>query len=277
MKNTKEDKEFLEENRPSTRRGQFLDFFRHRFLDLLKISLLQTIFSLPFYASLILFYMFSEKASDFNSFFTVSLFTASSFVLTIPLIYLGLSGMFYCFRKLSFLEGEFVSSSFFIGFKEEWKTGLRIGLIVSISAAATLIGSSYLFANNAIADGWISALGISLLLIQLIVVIMMSYYSLSESMIYSNSFISNIKNSLYFSLMKFPINLLFFIVCPGIFIALVSIMSITMYVGIVLGIIFSSFAHLIWYLNALSAFDKYINKDNFPEYYRKGLRKEKEA
>ena len=37
---------------------------------------------------------------------------------------------------------------------------------------------------------------------------------------------------------------------------------------------FASFGHLIWMLNALSGFDKFINKDNYPDYYRKGLRKE---
>ena len=76
------------------------------------------------------------------------------------------------------------------------------------------------------------------------------------------------------SLMRFPINLGLLILYPAGFIALICIMPITMYVGLGLMVFTSAFGHLVWMLNAVSAFDKFINKEQFPDYYRKGLFKE---
>ena len=74
--------------------------------------------------------------------------------------------------------------------------------------------------------------------------------------------------------MRFPINLGLLILYPAGFIALICIMPITMYVGLGLMVFTSAFGHLVWMLNAVSAFDKFINKEQFPDYYRKGLFKE---
>ena len=79
------------------------------------------------------------------------------------------------------------------------------------------------------------------------------------------------------TLIRFPFNLAFFILYPGIFIALFCIMEITMFVGVGLIIFFSAIGHLMWMLNDLSAFDKFINKEQYPDYYRKGLKIHKEA
>ena len=48
--------DFAEKDRPLTRAKQFGDIFKHRFLEFLKISLLQAIFNMPLVVSLVLYY-----------------------------------------------------------------------------------------------------------------------------------------------------------------------------------------------------------------------------
>ena len=186
----------------------------------------------------------------------------------------GMTGSFYCFKKIIYGEGEYASSSFFVGLVSEWKKGFVTGMIVGLSVAATIIGSFfcyyYLSAYNTVVAGF----GIAIMAIQAIVVLILSYYTISQVLIYENSYKHVLKNSFIFALMRSPSNLAIFIIHPGVAIALLATMQITMYVGVVLLLIFVAFGHLMWMLNCVAGYDKFINKDNYPDYYRKGLRKE---
>ena len=260
--------------RPNSRRGQFFDIFRHRFIDILKISILQAVFNLPLIAVMVLFWLFTLSASNLNSLMTVFLFSALGVFISIICIFIGLTGSFYCFKKVAYAEGEYASTSFFTGLISEWKKGALVGFIAGLSVAATLIGSFFCYYYLSSYNSAVAGFGIAILVTQALVVLIMSYYSIAQIVIYENSFKAILKNSFIFALMRFQYNLPLFIIHPGIFIALMVIMQLTMYIGVVLLFFFASFGHLIWMLNALSAFDKYINKDNYPDYYRKGLRKE---
>ena len=41
------EEDFTNEERPSTRKAQFVDIFKHRFVEMLKLSLLQAVFNIP--------------------------------------------------------------------------------------------------------------------------------------------------------------------------------------------------------------------------------------
>lgn len=269
--------DFQNEDRPETRLAQFKDIFKHRFLELLKISLLHTVFLMPLLVSLIIFYALVRNSNDINSLMTVFLIQGASFLISMPSSFVGTTGTFYCMKKLSYAEGEFAASSFFIGMREEWKKGLFIGLLAGISLALTLIGFFFLFFRVSSVDPVMTGLGIALLGIQSILVLMVSYYAVGQVVVYSNKLRYIYKNSFIMTLIRFPFNLAFFILYPGIFIALFCIMEITMFVGVGLIIFFSAIGHLMWMLNDLSAFDKFINKEQYPDYYRKGLKIHKEA
>ena len=260
--------------RPKTRLAQYFDIFKHRFLELLKISLLQTVFNIPLFVSLILFYALVRNATDYNSLMTVFLIQGASFLISVPCVYAGMTGTLYCMKKLAFAEGEFASSSFFIGLREEWKSGLLIGLIQGISASIALIGSFFFYTYMTEINPVIAGFGITIMAIQLIVVLMVCYYAVAQMVTYTNKMRFVLKNSFIMALMRFPFNLLFLIIYPGIVIALWSIMDITMFVGVGLMVFFVAFGHLLWTLNAISAFDKYINKEQYPDYYRLGLAKQ---
>ena len=263
--------DYKNEERPENRFKQFFDVFRHRFVDILKVSLLQAIFNMPLIVSLVLFYILVRNSSTFASLTTVFLIQGSVMVVALPIAFVGLTGSFYCFKKICYAEGEYASSSFFIGMREEWKKGLLIGLFPGISYALTIIGSFYFYFYVTGVNPTIAGFGIAILTIQALVVTMVAYYSVSQVVVYSNKLRYVLKNSFIMSLIRFPINLLCFIVHPGILIALFAVMEITMYVGVVLLVFLVGIGHLIWVTNTLGAFDKFINKENHPDYYRKGL------
>ena len=265
--------DFTLKDLPKTRLEQFKDLFIHRFVTLLKLSFLQTIFLLPSLVIVIMFYIFIRGATDYNAFFSVVLFSVLGLLICIPIAYIGYIGLFHSLKLMCFMEGEFEASSFFIGIKEEWKKGLIIGMIHSLSICLTIIGITYLIGYVSEDIAWLKGFGIAILVIQLIVVTMVVRYAISEISIYKNAMRYVLKNSFLFTLMRFPINLLFVIISPGISIALISIMEITSYIGVALIIIFNAFTSLIWMLNSIATFDKYINKENNPDFYKKGLYK----
>lgn len=264
-------KDFTKKDLPKNRFKQFFDISIHRFLDIFKLSLLQAIFAMPLLATCVLFYVFIRSAGDKNSVFTIFLVQGLSLLITIPLVYLGLTGTFYCLRKIIHAESEYTSSSFFIGLKQEWGHGLLLGIIEGISAGATLISLFLLFTYLPELNASVSGIGIAMIIIQFILVTMFTYHCLAQLSVYKNPFRYVLKNSFLLMTMRFPFNLLFLLLHPGIFIALMCIMEITMYVGVMLSLLFSTFGYLIWMLNIIAAFDKYINKEHHPEIYKKGL------
>lgn len=264
--------DFIEKERPQTRLKQFGDIFKHRFLELLKISLLQTVFNMPLIASVVLFYILLRNVNgNQNALMTVFLIQGGSLIISVACSFIGMTGTFYCMKKMIYAEGEFAASSFFIGLREEWVKGLIIGLLPGFSSALSMIGFFYLYFYLAQEQAVVAGFGFAILAIQLLVVFILSYYSIAQTVVYSNKLRFIFKNSFIMTLIRFPINLLLFIIYPGILIALFCIMEITMFVGIGLLVFFAAFGHLVWMLNAVSAFDKYINKENYPDYYRKGL------
>ena len=264
--------DYVENERPNTRLEQFFDIFKHRFVELLKLSLLQAVFNMPLIVSLILFYGLVRSATDINSLMTVFIIQGCSFIISVPVAFIGLTGSFYSIKKIAFAEGEYASSSFFIGLKEEWKNGLLIGLICGFSIALSVIGFFFFYFYLSSINATISGFGIAILFIQAIVVYIVTIYSVGQIVIYSNKLKYVLKNSFIMTLMRFPLNLLIFIIHPGIFVTLVLIMDITMYVGVVLLVFIVAVMHTMWMMNLLGAFDKYINKENHQEIYRKGLK-----
>ena len=266
--------DYEQRERPRTRVSQFFDIFKHRFLELLKLSLLQAVFSLPLLVTIFLFWLLLPNAHTNQAVMMVFLIQGASSLITLPIAFVGLTGSFYALKKLAYAEGEFASSSFFIGMKEEWKKGLLIGLVAGLSAGIAIIGAYFFVFSPYDIIPWVKGLGIAVSIIQLIVVYISCYYSIAQVVVYENKLWPIIKNSIIMNLMRFPINLGLFILYPGVFIALICIIPYTMYVGVGLMMLTSVFGHLVWMMNAMSAFDKYINKEQFPDYYRKGLYQE---
>ena len=256
--------------RPETRTKQFFDIMRHRFVELLKLSLLQAVFNMPLIVSIVLFHILSKTATSINALMTIFIIQGLSFLVSMPFAFTGLTGFFYCLKKIIHAEGEYASSSYFIGLRDEWKKGAVVGMIVGASLALAVIGFFFFYFYVPSYNTTIAGLGIAIVIIQAVMVLMVAYYSIGQIVMYTNKMRFVLKNSFIMTLMRFPQNLLFIIIHPGILVSLFAIMDITAFVGVVLLITLSGIGLLIWNLNVISAFDKYINKESYKEIYLKG-------
>ena len=64
-------KDYSTSERPETRTKQFFDIMRHRFVELLKLSLLQAVFNMPLIVSIVLFHILSKTATSINALMTI--------------------------------------------------------------------------------------------------------------------------------------------------------------------------------------------------------------
>ena len=264
-------KDYSTSERPETRAKQFFDIMRHRFVELLKLSLLQAVFNMPLIVSVVLFHILSKTATSINALMTIFIIQGLSFLISMPFAFTGLTGFFYCLKKIIHAEGEYASSSYFIGLRDEWKKGMVVGMIVGASLALAVIGFFFFYFYVPSYSTTIAGLGIAIVIIQAVMVLMVAYYSIGQIVMYTNKMRFVLKNSFIMTLMRFPQNLLFIIIHPGILVSLFAIMDITAFIGVVLLIALSGIGLLIWNLNVISAFDKYINKESYKEIYLKGL------
>ena len=259
--------DFKETNRPKNRFYQFFDIFKHRFLELFKLSMLQIVFNAPLFANIILYYRVVIEGADVGM---SMLIHAAVLVVCLPCSFIGMSGTFYCIKKLAYSEGEYASSSFFVGLKEEWKKGLVIGLLAGLSAFLAIGGSYYLYSSLYPVNSWIAGFAVAILQVQLVIVMMVCYYAMGQSVIYSNKLRYTLKNSFIMTLSRFHINLAIIIFFPTP-IYVMAFFEIPAFIAIGILALFAGVGHLGWMLNVLAACDKYINKENYPDFYRKGL------
>ena len=199
--------DFNETERPKTRLAQFFDIAKHRFVELLKLSLLQTVFNMPLIATLVVFYMLIKSATNLNSMMTVFIITGGCLLISMISSYIGLSGLFHCLKEIIYAEGEYASSDYFKGLTTNWKKGMVIGLIVGVSIALTIIGSFFFYFYLSSVNATIAGFGIAILVTQSLVVLIVSYYSIAQIVVYENKLKYILKNSFIFTLMRFHYNL----------------------------------------------------------------------
>ena len=264
---------------PRTRWAQFKDLLKHQFLNLVKISCLQTVFNMPLLVWAILFVILLTTVNPEGT-YVVILVGSGILIPCVAISNIGLSGMFYCLKRMAYSDGLFAASSYFVGMKEEWKKGLVLGLLQGLAAGVALAGTTFLYFYTAV-NPWVIGLGITLLVILYFVMTMVNYYSLAQTAVYSNKTGVIIKNSFLMSLMRFPKHLLLFLLHPGLAITgyvgmcfIPSVGVILSYVWLALFVILNSIGLLAWMLFILTSFDKFINKENYPDYVGKGLYKE---
>lgn len=262
-----------------TRGAQFKDLLKTQFLNLVKISCLQTVFNMPLLVWAILFVIFLTTVNP-EGVYVVILVGSGILIPCVAISNIGLIGMFYCLKRLAYSDGLFAASSYFVGIKEEGKKGFAVGLLQGLVSGVVLAGATFLYFYAAV-NPWIIGLGITLLIILFFVMTMVNYYSLAQAAVYSNNTGVVIKNSFLMSLMRFPKHLLLFILHPGLVIIGYVGFCFVPYAGIIISYVwlalfalFNSIGLLAWMLFILTSFDKFINQENYPEYVGKGLYKE---
>lgn len=260
---------------PSSRWGLLKDSYLHQWRIILSGSLLLALFVLPFVS---LYFVLSNliggispAANNYHqSIFSIFFYLGLAIIPCTMILYVGLSGSFSLAKRLSFLEGTLTTSDFFRGLKANWKRALIMGSIVGASLYGAGIGSLYLllFVSS---SPWIIGFGIGILVFISVVMLSAGHYFMLEECIYENSLSASLKNAFLFTFMRLPINALFVLLSPGIFVVLVFVNEITAYIGMALSIFLSLAFILPFVIYANSLFDKFINHEHYPELFRKGL------
>lgn len=255
-----------------TRFQQFKYIIRYRFFDFVTLSLLSSIFAIPF----LLFYIYTNGIQWVDNDVFNELIIS---ILTIPLIMIfgvGQAGSFYFAKVLAFQEGAVVKNEFFDGIKKNVGPFLRSYFFIGLFYALLKFSFSYLTNVELIADDVKIILSV-ILCIGFAFIVLISLFVQTQSILYKGSWIQFFFNGLRFAfgtfIKSFSLVILYLIsfvlidllVSTGfeyLFILLLALGG--------LGLISVSFT-----LYSYTIFDKTINRQ-YPEIIGKGLEKDED-
>lgn len=266
-------KEFSLDDLPETRGKQFLDFFKTRPLLFLQIGLVILLFALPFlltflvkyYAILLPASKTMEEVGYLSFYKTTTLVFDLFYGISFFFIFVALAGIGRIIRQWAWGEGIYFWHDFKKGIKQNIKVFSIYWFLFSLCFFLNDLVSFLI--NNAIVVYIIS--GLILLLLPLMMM------GLSQSLLYTNTFIKVIENSFFYCLKKPLMTLLFFIFGCGVMcLGLIDQIMIQAICYVALFLLILPVLITGWHQVCLSIFDKYTNKEYYPNLYQKGLRGE---
>ena len=265
---------------PRNRKELFFDLIKHRKMTLLTLSFFTFMFFVPLAVDLFYFNFLENVAVANGKEEQVFSYIFYSMVIMLPCMvigFIGLAGAFYAVKKLVWQEGVMISYDFFRGIKENWLHGLINGMLFGIILFGFVIGGEYLLIRGDLPPV-IRGIGFGGLILVMLTFGMIIPLNFTQGVYYSNSYSRTLKNSFGFlGLLNWRI-LLTFLFSTGVVIALACLNMITLGVGLFLFALLNSVVITIYTLLSHSAFDKFINKDHYPDMVGKGLYKDnKEA
>ncbi len=261
---------------PHNRKEVFFDFIKHRKMDLFVLSCFTFMFFIPLAVDLFYFNFLEAVAIENgkNDYLFSLIFYSMLIMLPCMIIgFLGFGGAFHVMKKMVWQEGTMVAVDLFKGLKENWLHSLIDGIIFGIFLFGFVVGGCYLFIYAPIDAVW-KGVGIGALILFLLLFGMVISLNQTQSVYYANSYFITLKNSFSFlGLLNWKI-LLVFLFSTGVVITLCCFNMITMAIGLFLFAILNSVVIALYTLISHHGFDKYINKEHYPEYVNKGLYKE---
>lgn len=265
---------------PHSRKEVFIDLLKHQKRQLVSLSMLTFVFLLPLAVNIILFNQFivganlsiDDAAVRASTMFSLILYMM---LICIPLVmvgFIGLGGLAYVCKNIVWQEGIISGPDFFKGIKKNWVHAMFSGLIWGVSLFIFVVGVLF-FARvrESSETPIVFSFGIGLCVVQFIIFSIVCTYSLTYTCYYQNTFREVMKNSFIFFAAKFLKNIILFILSTGLMVGLMFIDFIAQIVVIIFLAFFISFYMVAWTLLSHEAFDQYINKANYPDYYKKGL------
>ena len=266
---------------PKNRREVFFDLLKHRKMTLFTLSCFVFMFFIPLAVDLFIFNFLESVASQNEQYEYLFSLVFYSMLIALPCViigFLGLTGGFYVAKKIVWQDGVVVPTDFFTGIKENWLHGIADGILFGLALFGLVVGGSYLFVYAPV-HAVVKGVGIGGMILIFIVIGIITALNLTQSVYYSNSYLRTFRNSFSFmGLLNWKVLVLFVLSTGGV-IALCCFNMILLGVGLFLFAILNSVVIVLYTLIAHSAFDKYINKEHYPEYVGKGLYKtnDKEA
>ena len=260
---------------PHNRKEVFFDLLKHRKMTLFAISCFTFMFFIPLAVDLF-FFNFLESAAIAegldNQLFSLFFYSMLIMLPCMLIGFLGFAGAFHIIKKMVWQEDVTVAVDFFNGIKENWKHAIINGAIFGIILFGCVMGTSYLIIFAPMAPVW-CGIGIGALILVLLFFGMVISLYFTLCVYYQNSVAATFKNAFAFLGLTNWKTFLVYLFSTGAVIALCCFNMITMAIGLFLFAILNSVVIVLYTLIAHSAFDKYINKEHYPEYVGKGLYK----
>ena len=265
---------------PHSRKEAFFDLLRHRKMTLFSLSCFTFMFFIPLAVDLFYFNFLEMAAIATEKYEYLFSLVFYSMVIMLPCMiigFIGLAGAFYVAKRLVWQESTSLAVDFFSGIKENWKHALGNGIIFGLTLFGLIVGGSYLLIYSPTAPIW-CGIGIGALILLFIVLGMVNALTFTQDAYYSNPFMTTVKNAFSFmGLLNWRV-LVTFLLTTGLVVGLGCINFVTLAIGMVLFAFLNSAVIIIYTLMSHEVFDKYINKDYYPDMVGKGLYKtDKEA
>lgn len=272
--------EDVKQSLPRNRKEVFFDLLKTRKMTLFAFSCYTFMFFIPLAADLFIFnnlenYLISQ--GDIQGTLTLIIY---SMIIMLPCMiigFLGFSGAFYTAKRMVWQEGISLAHDFFKGIKENWKHAVINGIIFGLVLFALIVGGTLLSMTSGL-NPVVKGIGIGALILFFLVFGMVIALNFTQCVYYENSFSVTLKNSFSFlGLLNWKI-LLVFLFSTGVVVTLGLFNLLTLAIGLILFAFTNSVVIILYTLISHSAFDKYINKEHYPEMVNKGLYKnDKEA
>lgn len=266
---------------PQTRKAVFFDVLRLQWRNLLGLSLILLLFSLPLLVSVLVRDVYSgsylaalsgtEQASEPEAGYALAYFELIRRLVNIPLLMLfcvGLSGALRVLRQYAWEENVHLPTEFFKGIKSNCLQLLILGGLGGLIIALCVL---VLFFSGAYSSGLLSA--ISLLPIAVSVFLILPIFAICAVMIpvYSNPLGANLKNARYVYSAS-PWSVLGTLAVCGLFFVPLMIPNLLCHVlGHLLFVLLLPVTCLGWTLFLYGKFDETINEALCPELVGKGL------
>ena len=265
---------------PARRREQFGYLFKYNYLRLIYLNLIVFIFFLPviiFYGMTSIYIYHLTSGIDNSQYITellpISVFQYAGIILLLPIGFIGLSGTNFIIRKMAFDEVVDIKTDFKKGIKYSYKQYMFIGFLLGLVLFAVSYAIQYLSLSEM--HPLLFILLLTLVIIIFVILLIAIMYMANLSTLYVMSNVMIVKSGLILAIKELFKNLgVFLLSIVPVFIWLmfshIFIKLTTILILLVYGFIF---IQLCFNLLSLYSFDKYINIKSYPDFYRKGLRK----
>ncbi len=280
MKLKKSKVDFTDDMLPRSRRQIFFDIYKNRFWLVTGLGLILFLFMAPL---IVVYAIGNLKVYEINLkvqngtlstsegakevFYMVN--ARNLAVIPCAAVFaVGLSGAIGVIRRLVWLEGVIFWSDFFKSVKEN---ALSFCFVAALFAALNYF-LQYLARSLYFYDGFSVQAAICFLIAALLLICLMAPSFITQSTVYNLAFSSKLKNSFMLSMRKPLVSFLLLITNVAPYLTLIIPGKYTFLAVCVLLPIFIMPAQII--LNTLccdSVLDEFVNKQNFPEIYKKGL------
>ena len=260
---------------PTNRKEVFFDLLKYRKMNLFALSCYTFMFFIPLAVDLIYFNFLESMAiaAEKNEYLFSLLFYSMLIMLPCMVIgFIGLAGGFYVAKRMVWQEGISLASDFFKGIKENWKHAVINGVIFGLTLFALIVGGSYLIMNVPV-HPVVKGIGIGALVLVFSLFSMVIALNFTQGVYYENSYGVTLKNSFSFlGLLNWRV-LLIYLLSTASVVVLGLFNLLTLAIGLFLFAVLNSVVIILYTLISHSAFDKYINKEHYPEMVNKGLYK----